>query len=291
MDMKTTPLPRGKKFYPLTGNLDHLNVTLESLMRKDNIQTLLDSLELMKGVAVQTDYWEVRSPVRNWTLLTDETFPVIEMFSSSLSTIYYGLGEVKGNKKHQFGSYRRLGQTDIPIGGNKIKVQYDPLRRGLIVHDCPYEGELVSNKPMVINKQLKSLIREKVGEIELLTLLGDEDFIGMDKNPSSYSKAERGTTIAELAPKLFDNTYDDVDLAMICAAMGRYRCKWNTAPYVPAGVTQIPKPVDDKFNYYLDTSNKIDGSDFDFPASVRTLFIYHFGGYTLPDNYEDWFDG
>lgn len=290
MDNTIPPLPRGKKFFPLEGNLDHLNVTLGSLMRQDNIKTLCDSIELMKGVNVQSDYWEVRSPVRNWTLLTDEEFPIIEMFASSLSTIYYGLGEVKGHKKDQFGSFRRLGQLDIPFVENKIKVQYDPLRRGIIAHDCPYEGELVPNKPMVVNKQLKSLIREKVGEIELLTLLGDEDFIGMDKNPSSYSKAERGTTIAELAPKLFDDTYDDMDLAMICAAMGRYQCKWNSAPYNRNG-PQLPKPVADEFNYYLDTSHKNDSADFDFPASVRTKFIYHFGGYTLPDNYEEWFDG
>ncbi|AUR82517.1 hypothetical protein NVP1152O_035 [Vibrio phage 1.152.O._10N.222.46.E1] len=291
MDMKTAPLPRGKKFYPLSGKLEHLTVTFESLMRLDNILTLRRAFDLIKEASADSDYWNVRAPLKHWELLNDETYPIIEMGTYSLATIFYGLSPVKGNKKHQYASYNRIGKLDIPVVGSKIKVQYDPLRRGLIVYDHPYEGELVGNKPMVVNKQLKSLIREKVGEIELLTLLGDTEYIGMNQNPASYGKAERGTVIAELAPKLFDDTYDEGDLAMICAAMGRYDCKWNTIPYNSRNTPGIVKPVADEFNYYLDTSLKLDGGDFDFPASVRTLFIYHFGGYVLPDNYEEWFDG
>lgn len=290
MEYNSTPLPTGKKFFPFGTDKEELLVALFApLLKKENIEIIQKALKTMDEFKASHEYWNMRSPMRNWEVLTDDEYPVINMRARDLVTMYPGFNMVNGSKKYQYASRSRIQALDIPVIGRDIKVQYDPLRKGLIVHDCVYEGELVGNKPMVVNKQLKSLIREKVGEIKLLVLLGDESCIGMDDHARYQSKAAKGEVIADLAPKLFDGTYDDQTLAMICSAMDMYVVEYNQVQYN----TKSRKRPDIDFNYYLDTSKPLndDGKDFQFPANVRTKFIYHFGGYVLPDNYEEWFDG
>lgn len=288
MEHSNASLPTGKKFYPLAGKQDHLNVKFNEIFKKANIEILLSALKLLDGATLNTEYWRVHAPICNWELLTEDEYPVIEMASYSMYNIYSYLNTKQGTKKTQYASTLRIGLLDIPVVGN-LKLQYDPVRRGLIVHDHPYEGDLVSNKPMVVNKNLKSLIREKVGEIELLALLSDGDKIGLTKPPHG-SKSEKGELIASIVPKLLNDTHTDEELAMVCGAMGRFKVQYNNS--YDYRTHTYSYAVDKKYSYYLDTSEKGSGNDdFDFTASVRTKLIFHFGGYTLPDNYEDWFDG
>ena len=289
MEHSNASLPTGKKFYPLAGNENHLNIKFGEMFKKANIEILLSAMKVLDGTALNMDYWRVNAPICNWKLLTEDEYPVIEMSPHSLHTIYYSLNTKQGVKKTQYASTLRIGLLDIPVVGT-LKLQYDPVRRGLIVHDHPYEGDLVGNKPMVVNKNLKSLIREKVGEVELLALLSDGDKIGMTKSPHHRSKSEKGELIAGIVPKLLNDTHTDEELAMVCGAMGKFNVQYNNI--YDRSTDTYSYAVDKKYSYYLDTSIKGSGNDdFDFTASVRTKLIFHFGGYTLPDNYEDWFDG
>lgn len=291
MEYNSTPLPVGKKFFPLAGKEDHLNVTFASVMKKESIDIIKTALSTQKDLP-NNEYWEVRSPMSNWEVLTDEEYPVIQMGRHALFYICYQLNTVNGTKKGQYASSRRINTLDIPVPNKTIKVQYDPVRKGLIVHDCPYEGELVGNKPMVVNKALKSLLNERVGEIELLALLGGDSKIGLEQNPTWGSKNDAGELIANILPKLYDNTYSEHDVALVSGAMGRFVVNYNHGTYNRSTGQRSAQPVDTKYNYYLDTAIKYKGtSTYDFSASVRTKLIYHFGGYTLPDNYEEWFDG
>ena len=291
MEMNSTPLPKGKKFFPWPKELAHVDHIFESLMKKETIDLLKLARKTLVDSKVTAEYWNVRHQVDQWEVLSDEKYPVIKMPGWGLSRMYGDFGTITGSKKMQYGASTRIKGLDIPVPEGKIKVQYCPQRKGLIVHDCPYEGELVGNKPMVVNKKLKSLINEKVGEIELLTLLGVEDFIGIKDNPQYSNKNERGEIIANKLEKLIDGSYEDEDLAMVCGAMGKYEVRHNSGRYDHKTGTQGSKPVSGDWRYYLDTSRKLDGTGFDFTASVRTKMIYHFGGYTLPDNYEEWFNG
>ena len=289
MEHSNASLPTGKKFYPLAGKEDHLNVRLSAVMKKSNIDILLDAMKVVQNAELNSDNWRVYAPIMAWKVLSDEEYPIIQMSYDGLGSIWHSFYSKVGSKKAQYASALRIGVLDIPVEAT-LKVQYDPVRRGLIVHDHPYEGDLVGNKPMVVNKNLKSLIREKVGEVELLALLSEGDKIGMTSAPNYGSKSEKGELIAGIVPKLLNDTYTDEELAMVCGAMDRFSVQYNNSFNYQTRTYE--RAVDEKYSYYLDTSVKGSGNeDFDFTASVRTKLIFHFGGYTLPDNYEDWFDG
>ncbi len=270
MDIVNKSLPRGSKFYPVD---EVLKVPLSSLMDRNNIETIRAASEVINESRANNEYWQMWHNTHNWELPegTDQ-YPIIRMPSTGLRNITHQFGIYADARKSNYLGSSRIGYIKA-VASKHMDVQYDPLRGGVWLHDVEYEGELLSNRPMVINKNLKSAIKTKIGELALEALIGagEEDL----KVGYSYyqTKAARAEQAAELIEKILSGDYDTTDLAECAVCLGLYNPKYSNT--IHAHVIDLDSPGT---------------ADFDITPSARTKLIYLFGGYKLPDDYQDWFD-
>lgn len=275
MEIVNKSLPRGSRFYPLD---PVMKVPVEHLMRRSNIELLRNARKLVQESKANSEYWGICESTYSWHIEegTDE-YPVIEMPAYGLSRITYHFNSYIKHSKANYVNCARIGHINLAVPEDKIKVQYDPIRGGLIVHEVEYEGELDSNKPMVINKQLKSAVKTKIGELALEALIGagDEDLTVSSEVCWGATKASRGELASKLIPKILSGDYDTSELATCAVALGLYNTK---------RVNHLPNRIID-----MDSPNT--EVDFEITAAARTKLIYYFGGYKLPENYQEWFNG
>lgn len=272
MDIVNSSLPRGSKFYPIA---DALRIPLSSLLDANNLKVLRNAKEIVRDAGTCSDYWSICESSYSWVIPEgDEQYPIIQMSGYMLARITQHFCDYTKASKSNYVNSRRLGYINAAYQ-ETIKVQYDPLRGGIWLHDVEYEGELVSNKPMVINKNLKSTIKAKIGELALEALIGagDED-LKISDAVRYTTKAEAAEEAAKLCIKILSGDYETTELASCAVALGLY------------GYTHSRT-----HGWVINMDAKRENIDFDITASARTKLIYHLGGYNLPENYQEWFDG
>lgn len=271
MDIVNQSLPRGSKFYPVE---EYLTVPLSSLLNRHNIKILREAYTIVSEASANSEYWRMCQNTHNWEVAEgSDEYPIISMAKYSLGQIAYQFSTYTDNKKANYLSGERLG-TIGTSATKSIKVQYDPVKKGIWLHDVEYEGELVNNKPMVVNRNLKSAVYTKIGELALEALIGaGDDDLEISHDLRYVSTASKASVVSELVIKVLSGDYDTNELASCAYGLGMYNCKWNGGKHV------------------LDLDRPRPSGTFDITASARTKLIYHFGGYNLPDNYQEWFDG
>lgn len=275
MDIVNKALPRGKKFI----KLDPVYWPMFSmLLSRPNIACMLQASEIIKEAKANSDYWNMCTAMHNFKIVdeqgTDE-FPIIRVNANYLHSINWHLSTYKSALKAHYAGMTRIGVLDLPVPPEgTLNIRWDPEKKGIWAYNVEYEGDIINNKPMVINKQLKSLIREKIGEIAILALLDaqDED-LEVPWNIYGASVSEKSEIIGNTAMKIIAGDYELEDLVKCSYAMGMYGC--------------IYKP---NVGRVLDTKNPKNADAFEITSSARTKLIYMFGGYKLPDNYQEWFD-
>lgn len=270
MDIVNKALPRGNKFYPVD---PAICVILESLLKRENIETLRKAKELIQVQGLHSDYWKVCEQTYYWKLAEgSDEYPIITMAGNDLSKLAHYFSNGTDPKKANYTSSIRIRGVNAAYG-KQIKVSYCPTRKGLMFYDVPYEGELVSNRPMVINKQLKTILTETINQLALEALIGagDEDLNITDKVRWASASA-RAEEAIDLITNVLAGNYDTKDLATCAYALGLYDCKYAR-----------------NIGYILDLDAK-KAAGFTLSAASRTRLIYHYGGYRLPDNYMEWFD-
>ena len=274
MNISNVSLPTGKKFYPLS---ETTQIIFSHILHRPVIDAINKAKEAIPSDPYLGNFWSMYSRTLQYKRLSEEVdYPIYELPQYVLCNADNRLRDMIATKKTYYASQKRVGQIGIPINKDgKLKLQYDPIRKGLIVHDHPYEGELLGNKPMVVNKNLKELIRVKLEEIEVLALISEDDGLMPIDHVGYYTtKTGKGEIIADTLPKLFDGTYTETDVVTLSYIMGRYPLVYKNSTMC----IDTTKPT-----------GRMD--DFNFSAGLRTRLTYHFGGYTLPNNYEEWFDG
>lgn len=275
MEIVNKALPRGKKFI----KIDPVYWPMFSmLLSRPNLACIEQAREIIKEAKANSDYWNMCTGITNFKILdkegTDE-YPVIRIDGRYMHSLNWHMGTYRSSKKAHYVGQTRIGVLNLPVPpeGN-IDIQWDPHLKGIWAHNIEYEGELENNKPMVINKQLKSLLREKIGEIAILALLDaqDED-LEVPREVYGSTVAGKSEIISEKAMKIISGDYELEDLVACSYAMGMYGCHYKQ------GVGRV-----------LDSKNPKDSDAFEITSSARTKLIYMFGGYKLPENYQEWFD-
>ena len=276
MNIVNPSLPTGKKFYPVP---EQYQTTFEMVLNRQSHKEWNTVQERLKNCHLHYHRWGMHGHFHRFVMPEGtDLYPIVTTSAAGLHMLGDEFSKYVDHKKANYASNTRIGVFHMPLVDQyAIKLQWDPVRKGIIVHNHPYEGELVSNKPMVINKQLKNIITEKVNELALEVLIGADIEDLEVKNPWYYdNKAQKGAEITELIPKILDGTYETKELSQLSVLLGIYKVKNAGTGYM--------------YKYIVDTDNKADGA-FDITAATRTNLIYRLGGYNLPENYTEWFDG
>lgn len=270
MDIVNKKLPRGNKFYPVA---DVFCMPMASLMSRTNIEIIRKARKIIAHCAASSEYWSMCEQTYDWKIEegTDE-YPIISMYSRSFIKTVSCMSSYSSPKKMSFVNSTRFGHINCALT-DTIRVRYDPERKGVWMYDVEYEGPLVSNKPMVINKVLKDSVIDaiKLLAVEALIGVGDEDLELSYDIRYGTTVAQKSEILAGLVPKLLSGDYETKDLAAAAYLIGAYGSRYSGNKCI------------------LDLDD-VRSANVNFTAGARTKLIYHFGGYQLPDDYEEWFD-
>lgn len=274
--------PRGDKFYAVQPK--HHD-TLDSLLSKKFLESASFTLDaLNKANHLNSDYLGTNglNAIRYAKMLDNEVYPKIEVRRTFLAGIMYGNHVTIQHRKATFQTAQRFTKMDsMPYFGDKIIIRWDPVRKGIIRYDVPYEGPLINNKPKKIGDELIAYIEEQLSEIGIFELLG-EDMYTEYSSAFGSSSANKDILIEEKLINFISGNYTVEDVKDLALATGAYiarydsNVKWvpNGGPnytYQPYKLTFSGKPV--------------------LSTTTRTRMVYRMGGYTLPEDYQEWFDG
>jgi hypothetical protein len=258
--------PTGKKFYPVKN--EQQVKTIREMLNTNFIEACKTITEAKIN---RSDYFNPN--VRNIStvkLLSNEEFPKIEPCSSTFLALNWTFSTTINHKACFYQTpIRMCGLADMPYFEGMV-IQWDDTRKGIIVHNHPYEGELIATKESAaVKRKLKEHLNTLLGEAGMFTLLGKDM-----KTPRGYMwqrSDKKAATLEETITKTFSDKPKYEDVLEVALTTGVYTTRYNRADY----------------SYYLERTTKKPK----LYTSVRTKMLYKMGGLTLPDNYKDWFDG
>ena len=268
-------LPTGAKFYPVEDQ--RYQKLFEVMLSTKGVESLRAAQSLLKGITVNVENYRVYQATDGWKLEdTSVEFPIINMGPNALYYLNAYLNPTVATAKADYAYSHKIAALKLPLDGgykHSMRIQYDSVRKGIIRYDTLYNGELVNNKPMVVNKLLKEKIVTSIREIAVMALI-DSDNMEIPSGCYYMSSVEKGEILVEILPRLYAGTYDTKDLIKASLAAGIYGMKYDN--------TQRAHVLDI-------TSAGV--ADFKINSNARTKLIYMYGGYKLPENYQEWFDG
>lgn len=268
-------LPRGTKFYPAPQDIWGI---FDVMLKKSNIDHLKGASEIIKESQSNSEYNRCYTAVSRLVMLDTEEYPRVTMPVNTFAALHSSIYPNLCTKKADYANSAKLTILDIPVGTgyyDTIEVRWDTKRKGFIVYNAPYEGELINNKPMVVNRQINKVIKSKISTL-LAELLIDDDADLSIRSGYQYgaNPSEKAKLIDECLPKILNDTYEVQELVTLTFVLGLYG---KTYDY-------------EKHRYQLDLDKK-HNPNIVLPSALRTKLIYLYGGYTLPENYQEWFDG
>ena len=259
--------PVGKKFYPIQS--EHLQERYSKMMKTDFIEACKLIDESLVG---NSSYFS--NHVNNLSLAvfkTNEEFPQIEVACRTLLALDESNHRYITHKASFYQTPLRINTLGcMPLIDNPI-IQWDDVRKGIIVHNHPYEGELVPTKESsAVKRKLKDHLSTLLGEVGMFTLLGKELKVPMGYSWSSSDI--KATNLENTISNTFSSSPKFEDVLEVALTTGVYKEEFRREPVRGYYLTRTDKPP----KLY---------------TSVRTKMLYKLGGLTLPDNYQDWFDG
>jgi hypothetical protein len=285
MDIINKEFPVGKKFYSIT-NQDlgvRLIPQIESLL---NIKTF-NALKVLQDTAVPSnDTFNLRisfSWLKSLELLNSseyEEYPKFIINSSHMFLAFSSMFNI--NTVHKKSAYQAI--TRIPAINNMpyfkgMIVQWDSNRKGFIVHNTPYEGELDVVKKSVVSKYITKVLNDLVDENGIFEILGESLYMSYSTSSSVHSD----TVFKETFLKFLAGTHTAEDVKHIAVNSGAYYMSHDHTER--QRLRNIGNPSS-KFNKLVRTGNKPKIS-----TVTRQILLYTYGGLKLPDNYKAWFDG
>lgn len=279
------PLPRGKRFYPVA---DHYDCYFQNCY-VDNLKAMLskEHYELAdkiyskavgsheKTVNQLLSIDNFNNYLKYCTMLTDEEYPVFKVHKSALNIFFPDCTYQRQYKKNHHGGSKRFvtEMMSIPLESDFVKIQWCNERIGVIVHDHIFEGAFKSVCAGKMNKELNSMVQDILSEAQMTELLDIEFEVPDDWAYLSADKKKIG--LEKYLPKYIKGESSDSENAIILNCAGMLNREYNFST---------------RESRYILCKNKVNDK-IDLPSTLRTALIYLYGGYTLPENYSEWFDG
>lgn len=255
--MAIQKLPQGKKTIPICSANDHDRIkTLYSLKFLQAAKLLWDARkDTVDCVPSGEDSWYTCK------IQTHDTniYPVISNVIAG-NLIYGRISTFTRTNKAEYASPLRVytgPDTHLPLlGGVHDKLKYCPQSESLKLLNCQYEGDLIKEVTRFreVEKLMKQLVAISVETVRLSELL----------DPPKYRYYQ-------------SSAYNDP--AEVNRILGIIDV-WVESQKQPSveDAKKIIKSLICKENKYKPT------------AGIRQYLNYRYGGYSLPDNWQDWFD-
>lgn len=278
-------LPKGNKFYPVSNHYasyedDCYVHNLKKMLHKDYyeiVSKVYNDIVIThdKSVNQILHLDNIKGYMEDCTILTDEEYPVFKVNKQAINLFLPEACREVAFKKNYHGGSKRIKTVmmDIPASDDFIYMQWCNKRKGIIIHNQVFEGSFKSNGSAKLNKEINEIIQDIIGQAQMLELLNST--FEVDRKYRYCSASQKKSVLEKLIPKFISNTATDEEIFGILSVAGRIETKWDYAS--------------GKTIYSLDLRRLND--KIEIPPTLRTKLIYMYGGYTLPDNYEEWFDG
>jgi hypothetical protein len=273
--MELQEFPIGKKFYAVNQNTSVPDGWLNKVLSKKYLEYAKYITDEPVCYNKHLSTYDLRYLVANIEILSDEEYPKIKVNSN---VFFLSINENWSvTCKHVAALYqtpeRLVHLSNMPYFKGMI-IQWDPVRKGFILHNSTYEGPLVPSKTSAKVKQdIKAHIDHLLGDVNMFTVLG-EDLV-VPNNMVYMSSVEEARELHKVYLDTLNSTPTErqtIQMAISCKA---YTSKFACRPHPNAG------------KFILQKSNKKPK----LHTSARTKLIYQLGGLSLPLDYNEWFDG
>lgn len=228
---------------------------------------------------------------KNWvdalSLKSNTEFPRFEVHSNlAFFAIHEGINSHIEHKKCNYQSIERIRDLGNMPWKKDMQIQWDDIRKGFIVFDVPYEGELEKVPKQGISKAITETLKDIIAETGMFDLLGEAVYTGY-----AYSDSVQGDkAFKESFEALLNGTFTPEQATSIALYSKAYRTEFCNTEYTRIQKLKAPgsnKRIDYKY-YKLVRNNNTKPT---ISTVTRTNLMYKYGGYKLPDNYKEWFDG
>lgn len=274
-------LPTGKVFYPIEDETTANN--LSKILSKDfitSVKLIHDSLQKLHFNSPNTQStlsWGLCDLYRGVTIVGDHQSPYPKIQIAAPNILSYARSSFTVTQsllKKNVGSVMRLdvGGVDIPISKNThLVLQWCPFKKGIIVHNNVYEGELLLVKGVSINKSIANLFNKLKDEINLSKVVGEN--LEIERGIIWLSGEAKYAKVLTLLNKVAD---DSIKLN-----------ESITLLYL-VGYLKVDHTVET--SRYVSAVCEVDSAKIKIPAAIRAQLAIQLGAYTLPPNYHEWFD-
>lgn len=283
MEIINTSFPTGNKFYPIE------NVKTQEKCAKVFSLKMYQAAEFISNnVSYSSNEYLGSQYVSPWFNSLElchhhEEFP---RFKINYYVAFKGVSEsvnaVILHKKTNYQSINRIRDLGNMPWHPGMTIQWDNVRKGFIVFDIPYEGELITVPKSGISKAITEILKDIVAEAGMFELLGESTYI--DSYYSDSVKADKAFRNAFEA--LLNGTQTTKQTTDIAIGSGAYYAKYDNEEATK--IWKLP-PKDRHYRYYKLT--RLEKNKPKISTITRTQLMYKYGGLKLPENYQEWFDG
>lgn len=296
--MNLTPIqefPIGKKTYPL-----HINNTAFKLTLNNTYHTALSIIDsIYKNTEIMLGNYSLRSTQHDLlsyliNLTGSSTYPIYKLnYEYDLTHLVNTLNPyLQTSTVHKADLYQSTIRANfnthnqenisLPIF-NGMHIQYDEVRHGLVIHNMPYEGELVKSKNFTqINKAISEKLKSIKKELELTGILKDS-YLEVPTECKWVTTTTRSNNLVKLIDKLLtEDPNMTLDEKLIVAhALGQCSVKYGyelNLSSIASGSKHIK---------YFMFKDKV---GYKWPPGAKKQVYFKYGAYELPEDYLEWFD-
>tara|TARA_B110000014_G_C20125774_1_gene599559 strand:- start:3877 stop:4725 length:849 start_codon:yes stop_codon:yes gene_type:complete len=282
MEIVNESFPRGNKFYPVCEQHREKASKVFSLEMHNAAKFMAENSPKRSGVLSKAG---CDTFMRTFDLVSQDTFP---KFRVKCYSFFRCLSEHVSiqlrQRKDYYQSMQRFDQVahNMPWYKDMI-VQWDNVRKGFIVHDTPYEGEMVTVPKSGISKAITEQLKDIVAETGMFEILGENLYVGAGANLDSVRGDIEFYNSFEY---LLNGTQTHDQTCKVALLSGAYFTKYCNDKSL--ALSHLPYGDPNRHKYYKLVKTK---SKPKISTVTRQKLLFKYGGTRLPDNYMDWFDG
>jgi hypothetical protein len=284
MEIVNESFPRGNKFYAVSEG-HHKNASkVFSLEMYNAVKFIHENSPKKNGMLNKNG---CTGFINGCVKLSNDEFPKFKVnyvgFFEALSEyISVNIKQLKCNYQ-SMQRFSDLGPSNMPYYKDMV-VQWDDIRKGFILYDIPYEGEMVTVPKSGISKAITEQLKDIVAETGMFEILGESLYVSSGETNLSQIAAD----------KEFYNSFEDLlngtqtyeQTTKIAVLSGAYMTQYCTDKN--RELNTLPYNTPDRHKYYKLVKTK---SNPKISTVTRQKLLFKYGGTRLPDNHMDWFDG
>ncbi len=284
MEIVNESFPRGNKFYAIPENFHENASKVFSLEMYNAAKFINENSFKRSGILNKSG---CQNFIQSCVKLSNDEFPKFKVnysvfFNVLCDYISTNIMQLKCNYQ-SMQRFTSLGPSNMPYYKDMV-VQWDDIRKGFILYDIPYEGEMVTVPKSGISKAITEQLKDIVAETGMFEILGESLYVSSTETNLSQINAD----------KEFYNSFEDLlkgtqtyeQTTKIAVLSGAYMTKYCSDKGTECNSLPLSHP--DRYKYYklVKTNSKPKIS-----TVTRQKLLFKYGGTRLPDNYMDWFDG